>query len=72
MFYGVNKGSSVIPQVGLGIQIDGEQSFCNKPPPTLGEDTRAVLKSWLSLSNESINELINTNIIYTKTSNNEG
>ena len=72
MFYGVNKGSSVIPQVGLGIQIDGGQSFCNKPPPTLGEDTRAVLKSWLSLSNESINELINTNIIYTKTSNNEG
>jgi crotonobetainyl-CoA:carnitine CoA-transferase CaiB-like acyl-CoA transferase len=72
MFYAVNKGSSVIPQVGLGIQIDGEQSFCNKPPPTLGEDTRAVLKSWLSLSNESINELINTNIIYTKISNNEG
>jgi crotonobetainyl-CoA:carnitine CoA-transferase CaiB-like acyl-CoA transferase len=72
MFYGVNKGRSVIPQVGLGIQIDGEQSFCNKPPPNLGEDTRAVLKSWLSLSNESINELINTNIIYTKTSNNEG
>jgi crotonobetainyl-CoA:carnitine CoA-transferase CaiB-like acyl-CoA transferase len=72
MFYGVNKGRSVIPQVGLGIQIDGEQSFCNKPPPNLGEDTRAVLKSWLSLSNESINELIKTNIIYTKTSNNEG
>lgn len=72
MFYGVNKGGSVIPQVGLGIQIDGEQSFCNKPPPTLGEDTRAVLKSWLSLSNDNINELINTNIIYTKTSNNEG
>lgn len=72
MFYAVNKGSSVIPQVGLGIQIDGEKSFCNKPPPTLGEDTRAVLKSWLSLSNESINELINTNIIYTKISNNEG
>jgi crotonobetainyl-CoA:carnitine CoA-transferase CaiB-like acyl-CoA transferase len=72
MFYAVNKGNSVIPQVGLGIQIDGQQSFCNKPPPTLGEDTRAVLKNWLSLSNENIDELINTNIIYTKTSNNEG
>jgi hypothetical protein len=65
MFYDVPKDGYLIPQVGLGIQMDGQQSFCHKPPPALGEDTSEVLSHWLNMSNEDISQLLNNNIIYT-------
>jgi crotonobetainyl-CoA:carnitine CoA-transferase CaiB-like acyl-CoA transferase len=65
MFYDVPKDGGVIPQVGLGIQIDGQQSFCHKPPPALGEDSSEILSHWLSLSKEDIRQLLHKNIIHT-------
>ncbi len=64
MFYAVPKDGVVIPQVGLGIQIDGEQSFCHKPPPSLGEDTSNVLRDWLNFSSDDIDQLLEHKIIY--------
>jgi crotonobetainyl-CoA:carnitine CoA-transferase CaiB-like acyl-CoA transferase len=72
MFYSVPKDGVVIPQVGLGIQIDGEQSFCHKPPPTLGEDTSKVLREWLSFSSADIDQLLDHKIIYNTLSTNKG
>jgi crotonobetainyl-CoA:carnitine CoA-transferase CaiB-like acyl-CoA transferase len=62
MFYSIENNSTSIPQVGLGIQIDGKQSFCNKPPPKLGADTSAVLNKWLHLSDDEIEHLVSKNI----------
>ena len=67
MFYSLNNKSSEIPQVGLGIQIDGQQSFCSKPPPKLGADTSMILEKWLNLSNLEIENLISKNIIFAQT-----
>ena len=36
-----------IPQVGLGINIDGTSSSYRLPPPRLGEHTEQILVSWL-------------------------
>lgn len=67
MFYSLNNKSSEIPQVGLGIQIDGQQSFCSKPPPKLGADTSMILEKWLNLSNVEIENLISKSIIFAQT-----
>jgi crotonobetainyl-CoA:carnitine CoA-transferase CaiB-like acyl-CoA transferase len=72
MFYSVNNKSSEIPQVGLGIQIDGQESFCSKPPPKLGADTKMILEKWLNLSNLEIENLISKNIIFAPTQHNKG
>ena len=72
MFYSIDNNSTAIPQVGLGIQIDGKQSFCHKPPPALGADTSIVLDKWLHLSHQEIESLISKNIIFATTQHNKG
>ena len=72
MFYSIDNNSTAIPQVGLGIQIDGKQSFCHKPPPALGADTSIVLDKWLHLSHQEIEYLISKNIIFATTQHNKG
>ena len=50
MFYEVGEGARCVPQVGLGIQFDGQAEACVQVPPLLGEHTDRVLAQWLALS----------------------
>jgi crotonobetainyl-CoA:carnitine CoA-transferase CaiB-like acyl-CoA transferase len=47
LFYTAESGGRRVPQVGLGIGIDGVNSTYRTPPPKLGEHTGAVLRDWL-------------------------
>ena len=47
LFYTADSGGRRVPQVGLGIGIDGVNSTYRTPPPKLGEHTGAVLRDWL-------------------------
>ena len=47
LLYTANTGGRRIPQVGLGIGIDGANATYRSPPPKLGEHTSAVLRDWL-------------------------
>ena len=61
--YASERGDSRLPQVGLGIRFDGCTEGSQIPPPTLGADTDAVLKSWLSLGSDEIAQLRMQHII---------
>ena len=47
--YGFDRGGERVPQVGLGIAVDGRSEGC-RPPPRLGADNDAILQNWLGLS----------------------
>ncbi|HTN66424.1 MAG TPA: CoA transferase [Burkholderiaceae bacterium] len=57
LFYSVRRDGAAIPQVGLGIQFNGNNRTFRHAPPRLGADTRAVLSSWLGWSEEKISAL---------------
>jgi crotonobetainyl-CoA:carnitine CoA-transferase CaiB-like acyl-CoA transferase len=46
LLFKMRKGGRTIPQVGLGIQVDGEACAPRMPPPDLGEHTEAILSRW--------------------------
>ncbi|MGZ8231741.1 MAG: CaiB/BaiF CoA transferase family protein [Burkholderiales bacterium] len=52
-----------IPQVGLGINIDGTSSSYRLPPPRLGEHTEQILASWLGYDAAQIARLREDRII---------
>ncbi|MCG8544366.1 MAG: CoA transferase, partial [Alphaproteobacteria bacterium] len=43
LFYALADGDRLVPQVGLGIQIDGQPSWPLSPPPSLGQHTDEIL-----------------------------
>lgn len=43
LFYSVADGERVVPQIGLGIQVDGRPSMARSAPPLLGDDTEEIL-----------------------------
>ena len=47
--YGFDRGGERVPQVGLGIAVDGRSEGC-RPPPRLGADNDAIFQNWLGLS----------------------
>ncbi|RZT94834.1 crotonobetainyl-CoA:carnitine CoA-transferase CaiB-like acyl-CoA transferase [Advenella incenata] len=55
--YQVDTCVGTVPQVGLGITINGNASVHRKAPPTLGEDTEVILNKLLNLSQEDIIKL---------------
>ncbi|AHG64150.1 CaiB/BaiF CoA transferase family protein [Advenella mimigardefordensis] len=55
--YQVDSSSGAVPQIGLGIAINGNQSVHRKAPPALGEDTEAILAEVLCMSQDDINNL---------------
>lgn len=57
MFFATEAGGSLIPQVGLGIHIDGGDAGFRAPPPELGQDTDAVLGSLLNYGESGLEEL---------------
>ena len=62
-FYKSASGYGDIPQVGLGITIDGQHHVHRQAPPTLGQDTQAVLRERLNLSPEQIRALQQAKIV---------
>jgi crotonobetainyl-CoA:carnitine CoA-transferase CaiB-like acyl-CoA transferase len=63
MLYSVAAFGSRIPQVGLGIHINGSSETYRFAPPGLGEHTEAVLREQLGLDAAQIAELRKQNII---------
>ena len=47
--YAFDRSGERVPQVGLGIAVDGESEGC-RPPPKLGADNDAIFQNWLGLS----------------------
>lgn len=43
LFFTLRDGERLVPQVGLGIHIDGQYAVPRSAPPTLGQHTEAVL-----------------------------
>ena len=63
MLYSVTAFGTGIPQVGLGIAVDGTADTYASPPPALGEHTGAVLSELLGLSEAEIVRLREQHII---------
>jgi crotonobetainyl-CoA:carnitine CoA-transferase CaiB-like acyl-CoA transferase len=55
--YQAQTANGPVPQVGLGITIDGGAVVHRKSPPLLGEDTEEVLGKMLKLSPDEIQQL---------------
>ena len=47
--YGFDRAGERVPQVGLGIAVDGRSEGC-RLPPRLGADNDAIFQNWLGLS----------------------
>lgn len=63
LFYSVMLGDTRVPQVGLGIRVDGNASTFRVPPPHLGQDSESVLGEWLEMDSATIEQLRQSNII---------
>jgi crotonobetainyl-CoA:carnitine CoA-transferase CaiB-like acyl-CoA transferase len=57
MFFATEAGGSRIPQVGLGIHVDGVDAGFRSPPPDLGQDTEAVLRALLGYDEARLDAL---------------
>jgi len=55
--YAFERNGVRVPQVGLGIAFDGRNEQCTRLAPRLGEDTEAVLRSWLKMGDAELQEL---------------
>ena len=52
-----------VPQVGIGIAIDGSTSTYRTSPPKLGEHTAAILNGWLGYDSHTIEQLRSQKLI---------
>ncbi len=57
LFYCLADGERHLPQVGLGIRIDGESSRPRRKPPLLGEHSEELLREILGYDEAKIREL---------------
>ena len=57
LLYTADMGGRRVPQVGLGIGIDGAHATYRSPPPKLGEHTAAVLRDWLDYDAQAVASL---------------
>ena len=63
LFYTVNDGERRIPQVGIGIHVDGAAGYHRKAPPRLGADGERVLREVLGYDADRIRRLRDDKII---------
>lgn len=54
LFYTASSGGRQVPQVGLGIGIDGSNASYRRAPPRLGEHTESILREWLGYDAQAI------------------
>jgi crotonobetainyl-CoA:carnitine CoA-transferase CaiB-like acyl-CoA transferase len=54
LLYTADSGGRRVPQVGLGIGIDGSNATYRTPPPKLGEHTAAILRDWLGYDMQAV------------------
>jgi crotonobetainyl-CoA:carnitine CoA-transferase CaiB-like acyl-CoA transferase len=57
LLYTADSNGRRIPQVGLGIAVDGAANTYTLPPPRLGEHTASVLQEWLGYDDQTIARL---------------
>ncbi|WP_245501740.1 CoA transferase [Mesorhizobium sp. M2A.F.Ca.ET.039.01.1.1] len=57
LFYTLQSGDRKVPQVGIGIQVDGEVSRPRLGPPLLGEHSAEILESLLGYDQEHLTDL---------------
>ena len=63
LFYTDRENGRRVPQVGLGIGVDGTASSYRLPPPRLGEHTGEVLREWVGYDDGVINELRDQKVV---------
>lgn len=63
LFYTALDQGRRIPQVGLGIGVDGSSASYRSAPPTLGQHTTAVLTDLLGYDAHRISELLEARLI---------
>ena len=54
LLYTAESGGRRVPQVGLGIGIDGANATYRSPPPKLGEHTASILRDWLGYDMQAV------------------
>lgn len=63
LFYRVTRHGHDVPQVGLGIHVDGASPGCSRPPPRLGEHGSEILRNDLQFEDEAIAALQASGVI---------
>jgi crotonobetainyl-CoA:carnitine CoA-transferase CaiB-like acyl-CoA transferase len=63
LFYQMQRDSLKIPQVGLGIGVDGLRPAPRTPPPRLGEHSEEVLRQLCNLDTDAIRRLREKGVI---------
>jgi len=61
--YRFERNGKQIPQVGLGIKIDGRSEALERPPPKIGQDNLEIFSEWLGLESSEIEQLSADGII---------
>lgn len=63
LFYGMERGTLTVPQVGLGIGIDGQRPAPRTAPPNLGQHSEEVLREFCQLDADAIARLREKGVI---------
>lgn len=63
LFYELHDSGRAVPQVGLGIQLDGRQAVPRAAPPLMGADTERVLRERLGLDDTRVDALRSAGIL---------
>jgi len=63
LFFQTERDGTALPQVGLGIHVDGHAAGCFSSPPRLGEHSGEVLRTVLGYDKEKIDALRDGGII---------